>query len=154
MEERVRIARGALRAILAHARAAAPDECCGLLVGRPDGIERAVAARNLSDSRTRYLIDPRQHFAAIRAAREAGRAVVGFYHSHPSSAPIPSDRDLAEATYPDAVYLIAGRTPRGTLSRVRAFRLEAGRFREVVLRPLADEAVGPQPRKGTATLPQ
>src|SRR3989442_9645432 len=47
---------------------------------------------------TRYLIDPADHFAAMRTARSNGRRVIGAYHSHPASAPTPSDSDIAEAT--------------------------------------------------------
>ncbi len=39
-----------LRDIAAHARRAAPDECCGLLVGTGARIESAHAARNLRRS--------------------------------------------------------------------------------------------------------
>jgi hypothetical protein len=76
--------------VVAHARAEAPRECCGLLIGRAGEIERAFPARNARRGTTRYLIDPRDHFAAIKAAREAGAGVVGYYHSHPSTAPQPS----------------------------------------------------------------
>ena len=41
------------------------------------------------------------------AARAQGLSVIGFYHSHPQSAPIPSARDI-EAAWPGYVYLIAG----------------------------------------------
>ena len=85
-------------AILQHAREEAPHECCGLLVGRRGNIESAIRARNLQSSATRYLIDPADHFAAMRTARSNGQRVIGAYHSHPASAPTPSDSDIAEAT--------------------------------------------------------
>ena len=44
--------------MLAHAREEAPRECCGLLVGKGDAVERSVRARNLDARPTRYLIDP------------------------------------------------------------------------------------------------
>jgi proteasome lid subunit RPN8/RPN11 len=93
--------------ILEHAKSEAPHECCGLLVGTPRLIEQAVPARNLRSSATRYLVDPVDHFAAIRYARRAGLKVVGAYHSHPVGLPIPSPTDVNEATYPEYLYLIA-----------------------------------------------
>ena len=84
--------------ILQHARDEAPNECCGLLVGRRGVVERAVRARNLQASPTRYLIDPQDHFAAMRAARAQGWHVVGAYHSHPAGAAAPSPSDIAEAS--------------------------------------------------------
>ena len=83
--------------MIAHAREEAPRECCGLLVGRGDAVTRSVRARNLDAKATRYLIDPEDHFAAIRGARIEGLEVVGAYHSHPTSAPVPSATDVAEA---------------------------------------------------------
>ena len=71
------ISRAAFDAIVAHAREAAPRECCGLLIGLGAQIESAHRARNVDPSSTRFLIDPHDHFAAIRAARAGGREVVG-----------------------------------------------------------------------------
>jgi proteasome lid subunit RPN8/RPN11 len=84
--------------MLAHAREASPNECCGLLVGRRGAVESAVRARNLEAGPTRYLIDPQDHFAAMKAARAQGLRVIGAYHSHPAGAPTPSPSDIAEAT--------------------------------------------------------
>jgi [CysO sulfur-carrier protein]-S-L-cysteine hydrolase len=83
--------------MLDHARAEAPRECCGLLIGAHRAITRSVRARNLESKPTRFLIDPADHFAAIREARAEGNEVIGVYHSHPASAPVPSEADIAEA---------------------------------------------------------
>src|SRR5213596_2878882 len=93
--------------MLAHARAEAPNECCGLLVGRRGAVERAVRARNLEAGPTRYLIDPQDHFAAMKAARAEGLHVIGAYHSHPAGAAVPSPSDIAGASGgPDFLYVI------------------------------------------------
>ena len=92
---------------VAHARDEAPNECCGLLLGRDGEIVEIVRARNIADApATRFLIDPADHFAALRRARQTGLEVVGFYHSHPASPPEPSARDRAEFSYPDHLYAI------------------------------------------------
>jgi proteasome lid subunit RPN8/RPN11 len=96
----------AREAMIAHARDEDPLECCGLLLGAPGVIEEAVRARNLRHSRTAYLVDPADHFAAIRRARKEGRMIVGAYHSHPRSPAVPSPVDLQEATFPDFLYVI------------------------------------------------
>ena len=95
-------------AMVRHARAAAPDECCGLLLGSADRLTRAIAARNLApDASRRYLVDPQDHLRAIRSARDRGEQVVGAYHSHTRSAPIPSDTDRTEA-FPHFLFVIVG----------------------------------------------
>jgi proteasome lid subunit RPN8/RPN11 len=104
-----RITRASLDLILQHAREAAPEECCGLLLGNDQLVSEARPARNVAEQRaTRFVIDPRDHFNAIRAARERSLEIVGYYHSHPRSAPIPSDTDRAEAESSDHLYVIVG----------------------------------------------
>ena len=92
--------------MVAHAREAAPAECCGLLLGRGDAVVEAVRARNIAGVATRFEVDPRDHIDARRLARQRGLDVVGFYHSHPHSAAVPSETDLAEAGYDDHLYAI------------------------------------------------
>ena len=103
----ITIAAAVVRDMLEHARREAPRECCGLLIGTTESVARSVRARNLENGSTRYLVDPADHFAAIRSARADGLDVVGAYHSHPSSAPVPSTTDIAEASSgADFLYVI------------------------------------------------
>ena len=113
-------------AVVAHARDAAPRECCGLLVGSPNTIASAIRARNLAENPDRFLIDPADHIKARRDARASGLDVVGFYHSHPHSAAAPSATDLAEAAYPDHLYVIVGLA--GEAAEVVLYRFTGERF--------------------------
>ena len=109
--------------MLAHARDEVPRECCGLLIGKGDAVARSVRAQNLDTKATRYLIDPEDHFAAIRSARAEGLEVIGAYHSHPSSAPVPSATDIAEANNgSDFLYVIVSLVN----DAVRAYRIAEG----------------------------
>ena len=122
-----------VRDIVDHARGDVPNECCGLLIGSARRVERARRARNVQASPTRYLVDPADHFAAIRSARTDGLRVVGAYHSHPASAPLPSPTDLRDATYPDYIYVII--SPRdGGGAQLEGYRLRADGFDPVALR--------------------
>jgi [CysO sulfur-carrier protein]-S-L-cysteine hydrolase len=116
-----RIRHAALEEVITHARAAQPVECCGMLLGTAPTIEEAIQAKNLAASPTRFLIDPRDHINARRTARTRGLDVIGFYHSHPHSPAWPSPTDLAEAAYPDAVYLIVSLA--GAAAEARLFRI-------------------------------
>lgn len=122
------ITKAALDTIVAHAREALPGECCGLLIGTPARIDSAHPARNLESGATRFLIDPRDHFAAVHAARESKRFVIGVYHSHPKSSATPSAADLAEASYDDYVYLIVSLASEAPETRL--YRLEDRVFME------------------------
>jgi desampylase len=103
----ITIVRSALDELIAHARAEAPSECCGLLLGTGSSILEAGRTANVASNRySRFLIDPRDHIDLRRSARGRGLEVVGFYHSHPRSPALPSPSDVAEASYPGHLYLI------------------------------------------------
>jgi proteasome lid subunit RPN8/RPN11 len=127
----LKISSSARAAIVRHAVAARPRECCGILLGRDDQIVDAVPAANVSPEPGRFLVDPKAHIDARRAARSRGLEVVGFYHSHPHSAPVPSATDLAEAAYPDLAHLIVGLHE--VQADLRAFRIADGNFEEIGL---------------------
>jgi len=113
-----------------HARGCAPTECCGLLLGRDGEIVEAVRARNIAgDPLTRFLIDPIDHFTAVRTARARALDIVGFYHSHPLSAAEPSPRDVAEFDYPDHLYVIVSLLTEP--ADVRLFRFVSRNFQPV-----------------------
>jgi proteasome lid subunit RPN8/RPN11 len=80
--------------------AAYPNECCGILIGRDVGdariVEKLVPMKNVFDSAEQYhrfSIDPLQLAAADESAASKGRAVLGFYHSHPDHPARPSEYD-------------------------------------------------------------
>jgi proteasome lid subunit RPN8/RPN11 len=102
-----------------------------VLLGVGERIATAVRGRNVDDSPTRFLLDPRDHIEARRQARAAHQDVLGFYHSHPATRAQPSDADVAEWTYPEALTLIVGMEQ--ARLHARAFRLRAGRVEEVEL---------------------
>jgi proteasome lid subunit RPN8/RPN11 len=113
--------------VIAHARDAAPAECCGVLVGTAAAVTAAVRAGNLSDNPNRFLLDPKDHIRARRDARAAGLEIVGFYHSHPHSPAEPSETDRAEAwLYPNHLHLIVGLA--GEAADVRLYRFIDGNF--------------------------
>jgi proteasome lid subunit RPN8/RPN11 len=123
----IAIEAGIVAAMIAHARDASPDECCGLLLGAGDAIVASVRARNAAaEPATRFLIDPQDHIAARRDARGRGLDVRGFYHSHPRSPAAPSATDRAEAAYPDHLYAIVSLAAEP--ADVRLFRFVEGNF--------------------------
>jgi [CysO sulfur-carrier protein]-S-L-cysteine hydrolase len=90
-----------------------------------------VPARNLLAHPSRYQIDPQDHIATNRRLRGTDRAVVGAYHSHPRSPAVPSPRDVAEAQYPEFVWLIVSLATEP--AEFRAYRIREDQVREVGL---------------------
>lgn len=122
------------RAIVAHARREAPNECCGFLLGRGTRILFALAVANVAASRTRYRVDDRVHIALRRTLRglTPSLAILGVYHSHPAGSARASPTDVAEAMYPEWVSVIAGLG--AGRPELRAYRIGQGRAREVRIR--------------------
>jgi [CysO sulfur-carrier protein]-S-L-cysteine hydrolase len=127
----MRIARELYDQLIAHARAEAPNECCGMIASR-DG--RAVAvhpAENAAASPLRYEIEPRQQLEITRAIEDAGHDLGAIYHSHTRTAPEPSQTDVNLAFYPDSLYLIVGVA--GAQPDVRAWHIRDGQVSEAEL---------------------
>ena len=103
----VTISSTALDAILTAAAATPSVEVCGLLLGAGDAVHVALPCHNVAPDPSRWFeIDPAALFAAHRAARSGGLAVLGHYHSHPSGRPVPSPRDAAAAADDRSLWLI------------------------------------------------
>ena len=138
LPDAVRISAGVIDSIAAHARAAAPAECCGLLIGVDGDVREAVAAANgAADPTRRYEISPADYVAQIKRCRMRtaceGRtySVVGAYHSHPNSVPEPSPTDTAEA-FKEFLYVIAGPADAATIE-TKAYQLTDEGVRPVLL---------------------
>ncbi len=107
----IAVTRDVIAALQKEAQEAAPNECCGVLLGLDGRIDQVIVAANVADTpQTRFEIDPRILIAAHRGARgEGGRAVLGYYHSHPAGAARPSPCDQAAAARDGMVWAIVGK---------------------------------------------
>jgi proteasome lid subunit RPN8/RPN11 len=138
--------------MISQARSELPNECCGLLAGRiqESGVQgqdddrtnqqvvrvvRRYALVNAAASQTEYLSDPRGMFEAVRDMRQLGLEIVAIYHSHPTSAPVPSRTDLERNYSPDVMNFIISLQDGNP--QVRGWWLQEHSFREADWR-LAD----------------
>lgn len=121
--------------IAGEALTARPRECCGLIEGtrRFDAViaTGAHATRNIARQKDRFEIDPADHFRLLRTAREAGREIVGCYHSHPNGHPHPSGYDTERADDEQLVWIIAAVDV--STCELAAYALDKGAFRRVTI---------------------
>lgn len=134
------LSRSTYEGIIWHALAERPLECCGLLAGsiRGDGVGEVrlrYPLLNAAASPVAFESDPQSHFSADRDIRRLGLQVLAVYHSHPTSAPIPSKTDLARNWSTDVVNLIVSLTSNPPL--LRAWWLNAEGYREAEWRLFA-----------------
>ncbi|MBL8862005.1 MAG: M67 family metallopeptidase [Planctomycetes bacterium] len=129
------LADGLRARLAAAARAALPEEACGILLATRDGavLVDVHPARNAAGERAgeRFVLDPRDHLAAELVATARGLSIGAFWHSHPGRSARPSEADR-RAAWPGSVHVVVGLEP-GREPELRAWRLEAGRFREAPL---------------------
>lgn len=115
----------------AHACAAYPDECCGVILGFPPSnseLERYQIhpLRNVQNefherdpesyprtARRAYLIEPFEFERILREAREKGEVLRGIFHSHPDEDAYFSQEDKDAAvpfgdvpSFPDAAHIV------------------------------------------------
>jgi proteasome lid subunit RPN8/RPN11 len=109
--------------MLDHASAEAPNECCGLLLGKGDDVLEVFPGRNVHMSPKVYEMDPRDQLRAFQRMDAQGWDLVAIYHSHPATEAFPSRTDRAKALYPDARYIIISLADHSQ-PQVRAFRIE------------------------------
>jgi proteasome lid subunit RPN8/RPN11 len=92
-----------------YARKSQPNECCGIVLGVGNRVTQIMPVPNIAaDSRNNYRMDDKVLVKILLWAEREQQKVVGFYHSHPRTEPIPSQSDIRLAAYPDAAYLIVG----------------------------------------------
>jgi [CysO sulfur-carrier protein]-S-L-cysteine hydrolase len=112
--------------LLQFAATGHPLEIGGLIAVRSGAEPECIPLQNALASPFAYRSDPTATIAAAKRMRERGEEVLAVYHSHPSSAPVPSRRDLAER-YGRVPTLIIGE---GT---IRGWSLSDDSFEEIEL---------------------
>ena len=127
----MRISRALLDELIDHARADAPNECCGIVSAR-DGEAVAVhRVRNAAASPLRYEMEGMEQYRVQTAIEDAGHELAAIYHSHTRSDPVPSQTDINLAFYPDSLYVIVG--VKGPQPDVRAWTIVDGKVGEAEL---------------------
>jgi len=119
-------------AVVAHARATLPNECCGLLAGAIENdtgrVNQHFPLVNELASSTEYLSEAESILAAQKAMRATGTDVLAIYHSHPTSEPVPSRKDIERNYWGESVvHVIIGLA--GEEADVRAWWIGADGFR-------------------------
>jgi proteasome lid subunit RPN8/RPN11 len=114
-----------------HARAEAPNECCGMVATSNGEAVKVYPAVNAAASPLRYEIDGAEQYRIQMAIDDAGHDLGAIYHSHTRSKPYPSQTDINLAFYPEALYVIVGLA--GEEPEVRAFEIRDGQVTEAEL---------------------
>jgi [CysO sulfur-carrier protein]-S-L-cysteine hydrolase len=118
--------------IVDHARADAPNECCGMIASRDGDAVKVYPAANSAASPLRYEIDGAEQYRIQMAIDDEGLDLGAIYHSHTRSAPYPSQTDINLAFYPETLYVIVGLA--NGEADVRAYEIRDGQVADAELR--------------------
>ncbi len=78
-------------------------EMCGLLSGRDGLVDRMWPVPNALHSPVAYRMDGPEFAAAMIGCNFEP---LGIFHSHPAGPSVPSPTDIAEAAYPESIYVV------------------------------------------------
>jgi [CysO sulfur-carrier protein]-S-L-cysteine hydrolase len=143
---KVTIRRATFDAIVAQAERAFPHECCGFVIGdanaeevRPiDNIQERMHAQDPAafprDARTAFLMEPKQHLAALEEIDRRKLELRAVYHSHPDHDAYFSATDRAQACsfdpsepdYPGTAHIVVS-VRGGKFARAAVFAWDADR---------------------------
>ncbi|MCP4362969.1 MAG: M67 family metallopeptidase [Chloroflexi bacterium] len=126
------MSRPLFRRMIHHLQIQYPKEGCGLLAGHTGQATQIYPVDNILKSPNAYEMEPLQQIRAMLIMEEHGDELVAIYHSHPQGPSTPSETDVAQAYYPDAVYLIVS-LYNFDEPEVRGFRIVDGRVTEVLI---------------------
>lgn len=105
----MRITREHYEQMVEHARAEAPDECCGMVAGRDDAAVKVFSATNIEHSQLRFMIDPKEQLQIDQEIEADGLELTAIYHSHTRTEPRPSETDIIFAKlWPGVLWVIVG----------------------------------------------
>ncbi|MEI7988438.1 MAG: M67 family metallopeptidase [Chloroflexota bacterium] len=82
------------------------EESCGILAGINNRSTFVFPATNILHSPGQFQIDPREQLTIFKELDQNGWDLMAIYHSHPNGSSYPSDQDVNEAFYPEAINLI------------------------------------------------
>lgn len=122
--------------MIEHARRELPNECCGVLIGRPGVFERVIPIASIPPSPDSYYMSPEEQIEIFTELGESGESLLGIYHSHPEGPASPSGMDIRLAFHPEAVYFIVSLKNRKK-PEVRAFRIEKQEVTEITINETA-----------------
>jgi proteasome lid subunit RPN8/RPN11 len=115
--------------MVGHGLAAFPNEACGLLAGKEGRPVKFFAMSNQDASPASYRLDPREQLTVFDEIDDQGWDLLGIFHTHTHSEAYPSETDLRQAFYPEALYLLLSLSDRSK-PVLRGFRIEDGRVDE------------------------
>ena len=131
----LRLTQQQVQAIAEQAKADAPNETCGLIVGQQGVAQHIIPIPNCSRTPlTHFEMDANALLKAYKVLDAMGGDLLAVYHSHPNGEPLPSQTDIRDAArnMPNVIHLIVG-MKRHNKARFQAWHIHDGQVDKVEL---------------------
>ncbi|VAW65467.1 hypothetical protein MNBD_GAMMA09-2987 [hydrothermal vent metagenome] len=116
MNETLTIPRSLANRLLTLAQLTPDAEICGFISRREDQQYHVYPVDNIAaDSSRLFEMEPQQQLAGFKNMREQKESLFAIFHSHPHSAAIPSEKDLNDSSYTEALNIIISLSIQGVL---------------------------------------
>ena len=96
----IRIPRSIYEKMVEHARREDPVECCGILGGSDETVQKSFEIKNVESSSVQFLMDPQEQLHTFEVMENSSMEMVAIYHSHPHTIPFPSETDVQKTLDP------------------------------------------------------
>ena len=117
--------------MLLHCKEAYPNEACGILAGKGAEVSKIYKMANTEKSPVSYFMDSKEQFKVMKDIRENNLSMLAIFHSHPSSPPYPSAKDMSLAFYEDCVYVIVSLSEKEPV--VKGFLIRQDAVKEIAI---------------------
>jgi [CysO sulfur-carrier protein]-S-L-cysteine hydrolase len=114
-----------LNEVIEHVLRQLPEEACGLLAGKKGLISKVIPIENQLHSKVRFQMEAKAQLEAFAYMDQLELDLIAIFHSHPDGPMRPSEIDIREHAYPDALCIICFPDEYQQWS-LRAFLIENG----------------------------
>jgi proteasome lid subunit RPN8/RPN11 len=118
----IRIPEFIYRKMVEHAKRENPQECCGLLGGKDQTVQKVFETQNVARSPNLFSMDPKEELMVFEEMDNQSMEIIAIYHSHPHTIPFPSEADVKMALSFNVPLVIVSLKERND-SVVKAFQI-------------------------------
>jgi len=102
----IRIPQSIYQRMIEHAQEEWPLECCGILGGQGETVQKAFELQNSEESSVRFSMLPLEQLRTFEEIEKGSMEMIAVYHSHPHTISFPSEIDVKWANDPKLTWVI------------------------------------------------
>lgn len=118
----IRIPESIYHGMIDHAKKEWPLECCGILAGKGETVQKVFQLQNSEKSSARFSMLPLDQLKVLEEIEKESMQMIATYHSHPHTISFPSETDVKWAYDPRLAWIILSLKERANPT-VNAFKI-------------------------------